>query len=316
MRVFITGASGCVGRYIVEEYLTETDHDLVLLVRDRAKMPVPEDQAHRVTVIEGDLRDLDIMRPHLAGIGTGILVATAWGGDETYKVTVDANLAIADALIEAGCPHVMFFGTASVLDQNSDMLPAAGEIGTDYIRAKYQLVQAIETRADRARITGLYPTLVYGGRDGAAPIRYSHFANLLAEIKPWAWLLRFLTADGTFHVIHGADIARVTRHLSENAPKTGFARVILGNPARPVGEMVAAYCRAMGKRPRQVLRLRQSWLPALARILPIQLAEWDAYCARNPDQSHVEAKNPASYGLQVHMPEISDGLKELGLSKT
>ncbi|MBV0912358.1 NAD-dependent epimerase/dehydratase family protein [Anianabacter salinae] len=315
MRIFITGASGCVGRYLVEEFLTETAHDLVLLVRDAGKMPVAPEHAGRVTLIEGDLRDLDRMTPHMDGVDVGILVATAWGGEDTYKVTVDANLALADALIAAGCGHVMFFGTASVLDGKGGMLAEAGEIGTDYIRAKFQLVQAIETRAAKARITGLYPTLVFGGRDADPAIRWSHFANLLAEAKRWTGLLRFLSADGLFHVIHAADIARVTRHLAERPATPGTERLVLGNPAKTVRAMVAAYCGAMGRRALPVLRLRQSWVPALARILPIQLAEWDAYCARHPDQSHAGAVNPASYGLPVHMPGITDGLRELGIAR-
>ena len=37
-KVFITGASGCVGNYLIEMLLAKTDYELYLLVRDRNKL--------------------------------------------------------------------------------------------------------------------------------------------------------------------------------------------------------------------------------------------------------------------------------------
>lgn len=37
-RIFITGASGCIGHYITEALIQQTDHELFLLVRNPQKL--------------------------------------------------------------------------------------------------------------------------------------------------------------------------------------------------------------------------------------------------------------------------------------
>ncbi|MDE5120331.1 MAG: SDR family oxidoreductase, partial [Trichodesmium sp. St19_bin1] len=39
-RIFITGASGCIGHYIVEFLIQNTHHELYLLVRNPDKLKV------------------------------------------------------------------------------------------------------------------------------------------------------------------------------------------------------------------------------------------------------------------------------------
>ena len=41
-RIFITGASGCIGHYIVEFLIQNTHHELYLLVRNPDKLKVEE----------------------------------------------------------------------------------------------------------------------------------------------------------------------------------------------------------------------------------------------------------------------------------
>ncbi|MEM6945517.1 MAG: NAD-dependent epimerase/dehydratase family protein, partial [Pseudomonadota bacterium] len=40
LTILITGATGCVGRYIVDRFLAETGHDLLLLVRRPEALPL------------------------------------------------------------------------------------------------------------------------------------------------------------------------------------------------------------------------------------------------------------------------------------
>ena len=51
MNVLVTGATGFVGRQLVDAMLTETDHDVTVLVRDATAYEPPGD----VTVVEGDV---------------------------------------------------------------------------------------------------------------------------------------------------------------------------------------------------------------------------------------------------------------------
>ena len=57
-RILITGASCCVGQYIAENLLANSDAQLLLLLRDPAKLSaVPADHP-RITLLVGDLREL------------------------------------------------------------------------------------------------------------------------------------------------------------------------------------------------------------------------------------------------------------------
>lgn len=318
MRILITGASGCVGQYIVGELLHNTAHDLVLLLRDRNRLPLPPQALSRVKIIEGDLRDAANNISDLDGIDAAILLATAWGGEDTFDITVNANVALADRLIEQGCRRIFYFATASVLTSQGALSDQARDLGTDYIRAKWSLVGKLENRSGRAQIIGLFPTLVLGGRIAQPTKPLSHFAKLLIQIAPWMRAGRFFSAPGRFHVIHAQDIAIMVRHLCETPAKTESERVeriVLGNPARTVDELVAAFCRYSGRTARPFISITPRLAGFFIRLFRIRLSPWDRYCMENPDQSYADAACPATFGLRGHAPELADGLEDIGIAR-
>jgi nucleoside-diphosphate-sugar epimerase len=315
MRILVTGASGCVGRSLVAALLAG-GHDLVLCVRKAERLPEAVRGDPRVEVVEGDLREL-AGRPGLGeGVAAAVLVATAWGGPDTTAITRDANAALTDRLLAAGCGHILYFATASVLGRDGALLPEAEALGTEYIRAKAGLVRAMEERAGRGRITGLFPTLVLGGRLGAGPEAAppSHLARLLGEARRWRDLVRMLSfRDGRFHLIHADDIAAVVRRLIEQAPKgTGAERVVLGNPAMGVDEVLAEAARAWGRRYRGWVRVTPRRADWLIRTFRIRLTPWDRWCLEHPDQSFPGAVWPRSLGLEPVMPDLATGIRLVG----
>lgn len=318
MRILITGASGCVGQYIVEELLDNTAHDLVLLLRDRNRLPLPEQALSRVVIIEGDLRDAANNISALDDIDVAVLLATAWGGEDTFDITVTANAALADRLIAQGCRCVLYFATASVLTSQRVLSDAARDLGTDYIRAKWSLVGEMEKRAGKAHIAGLFPTLVLGGRVAHPTKPLSHFAKLLVQIAPWMKTGRFLSAPGRFNIIHARDIAVMVRHLCERPTKSerdNPERIVLGNPARTVDELVAEFCRYTGRTVRPLISITPRLAGVLIRMFRIRLSPWDKYCMENPDQSYADAACPATFGLNGQAPELADGLEDIGIAK-
>lgn len=313
MRILITGSSGCVGYYLVQTLLA-AGHDLVLVVRSPEKLPPEVRSSAQVQIVPVDIRDLASITPALAGVQAAILVATAWGGADAEAVIRDANLALTDALVAAGCRHVMYFATASVLDRDGSLLAQAADLGTEYVRAKYGLVQAMETRASaETRITGLFPTLVFGGIPDNPHAPLSHFARLLLQVRPYLWFVRFLSAEGRLHMIHAADIATVTRAVTEGAAQGGVGRVILGNPATTPDDLVRAACQHFGKFRLRLFTLRRGLAEVLIKLFRIQLSPWDRYCMENPDQSYAGAVNPAAFGLPVAMPDLGAGFVSLGV---
>lgn len=311
MRVFITGASGCVGHYLTHGFLSDPAVELVLLVRTPSKLNLPEGTENRVTIIQGDLREGAELVARLGRFDAGVLTATSWGGKHCFDITVGANVAIADALIANGCPHVMYFASASVLDRDLRLLPEAAQHGTAYIRAKHQLVQEIETRAGAARITGVFPTVIFGG--GSRPVNapLSHAARMLFENIRWLPVIRRLAAPGRLHLIHPADIATLTRHYAAEDRK-GTSRIVFGNPVTTVNEMIDAIANAAGQRQRPWLRITENRVNLAARLLGVKMSPWDRYCAEHLDQCYPTAVWPGDLNLPVAMPDLAAGLRDIG----
>lgn len=311
-RILVTGGSGCVGQYLVEELLAETPHRLVLVVRNPGKLPAVVASSPRVEVIEAEVFDVPAYQDRLGRIDAALLVAACWGGPDSYRVNVEANLALTRYLADHGGDRVLFFATGSVLDAEGRMLPAAHELGSDYIRSKYQLVEEIEKLGERINVIGLYPTLNLGGGDGKP---MSHFANLLREARPWAWLARFVRADGKFHFVHARDIARTARHLVD-APLEALARprrLVLGNPATTVNAFLAQFIAYLGMRMPFGIPLK-SWLAeGVIKVFRIELSPWDRYCMHHRDLSYRKVYGPADFGLPVHCPDLATGLAGIGI---
>jgi len=310
MKVFITGGSGCVGHYLVHRFLKNPETELVLLLRNPAKLNLPEGTEDRVRILKGDLREGAGFADDLRGVDLGLLAATAWGGPATFDITVRANVELADTLIAGGCRHVVYFASASVLDRELSLLAPAAEHGTAYIRAKHRLVEEIETRHGEARVTGIFPTVIFGGGEAPVNAPLAHASRMLFENKRWLPLVRRLKAPGRLHIIHPADIATLMDHYAKAPPET--RRIVLGNPVTTVNAMIEDVARAMGRRHAPLLSITENRIDLFARIFRIEMSSWDRYCAEHLDQSYPTAVNPASLGLPQAMPDLAAGLRGIG----
>ena len=322
-RILITGASGCVGQHIAEQLLRETDAQLLLWLRDPAKLTaVPVDHP-RITLLVGDLRD---PAPHRAAIASAtriIHTATAWGDPEraqqVNEVAVKQMLAATNpAVLE----QVVYFSTASIINRDLELLPEAMAYGTEYIQTKAQCLQQLEQHPLAERIVAVFPTLVFGGRvDRSGPFPTSYLTEGLQEGARWLWLAKWLRADASFHFIHAADIARVCVYLATNPhqpnPEPGqgaVRRLVLGQPAVTVNETVKRLC-----------RWRRSWLPpvgvdlqgwlieGLIKLLRIEVNAWDRFSIRQRHFVHEPISPPERFGLVSHAPTLEAVFEDAGL---
>lgn len=300
--IFITGATGCVGHYVVAHLLAHTTDVLHLLVRDPARMrlALPEE---RVRWHRGDLTDVPAFAPALAEMDGVVHLATAWGEAIAYDVNVEATLALARAVDPARCRSFLYFSTASILDADNRPMAACDTDGTDYIRSKYLAYQRLAAAPERERVTALFPTLVFGGGD-AQPT--SHLTSGLDGIVRYLWALRWFTLDGSLHYIHAADIARVVAHLLDQpAPGQDF---VLGNAAHSVDEVLDAFCSyyALPRGKGLDLTPLSGMIETLAGS---RMNSWDRFCLK---QRHFRyaCVNPRSFGLAPGYERLSDILYE------
>ncbi|EKQ68655.1 nucleoside-diphosphate-sugar epimerase [Leptolyngbyaceae cyanobacterium JSC-12] len=311
-RIFVTGASGCVGHYLVEALIQETDHDLFLLVRNPDKLKVDCSARPGVTILQGDMQRIEEFSDLLKTIDCAILAATAWGGpQEVFDINVVKTIRLLNLLDPDVCQQVIYFSTASILDRNNQPLREAGEIGTDYVRSKYVCHRQIAKLAIAPRVTTLFPTLLLGG-DAQKP--WSHISSGIAKEYKWINLLRFLSIDGTFHYIHSRDVAQVVRYLVDNPLSEDEPReLVLGNSPITADQAIEDACAYLNKRIYFRIPLTQRLLDFIFGLLRIKIEAWDRFAMKYRHFVHKNPVTPSTYGLLTYCSSFADVLKLSGV---
>ena len=119
MTILVTGATGSVGRQVVEQ-LVKRGADVRALVRDPAKANLPAD----VTVVQGDLLDVDALRRAFSGVST-LFLLNAVVSDEFTQALVALNLAR-----EAGIARVVYLSVVHS-DRYVNVPHFAGKFGVE-----------------------------------------------------------------------------------------------------------------------------------------------------------------------------------------
>ncbi len=320
MRILVTGASGCVGHYISETLIQNTDHELFLFVRNPAKLTVDTNARSGIHVVTADMQAIETQAELLKTINVAVLTAAGWGGQEAFDINYTKTHALFDLLDPQVCEQVIYFSTASVLDYNSKLLPEAGKIGTDYIMSKYQCLDRLTQAANApdsigsiaTKITTVFPTLVFGGDDKKP---YSYLSADLPNVAKYAGLLQWFSADGSFHFIHGKDIAEVVRYLiahPEIADKFD-RRLVLGNQLVTADAGITEICAYFGKKSLVRIPLSIGIAKFFIKLFKIQMAEWDRFCLNYRHFSHANHFNPATFGLPCYAPTITDIFRTRGM---
>lgn len=97
MTILVTGATGRVGRHVVQQ-LVKRGADVRVLSRDPAKADVPSG----VEVAKGDLLDIDSLRAAFGGVNT-LFLLNAVTGDEFTQALITLNIAS-----ESGVDRVVY----------------------------------------------------------------------------------------------------------------------------------------------------------------------------------------------------------------
>jgi nucleoside-diphosphate-sugar epimerase len=319
-RIFLTGASGCIGHYLAETLIQETEHELFCLVRNPDKLMFDYNARPGITIIEGDLLDIEAFGDFLKTMNVAILAATAWGGTaESFDINVLKTIRLMNLLDPHVCEQIIYFSTASILDKNNELLKQAGHLGTDYIRTKYECFSQLSKLAIAPKITTVFPTLVLGGDDNKP---YSHLSSGLKDVVKLIGLIRWFQADGSFHFIHGRDIAKVVRYLVDNPPEIKPTEplsedrlFVLGNPSITVNQAIEEICNYLGKK--IYFRISLSILLAnfFIKVFRIQMAAWDRFCLEYRHFTYKNPVSPATFGLPAYCVNLADLMRISGISR-
>lgn len=318
-RIFITGASGCIGHYMTEALIYNTNHELYLLVRNPDKLQFDCNARPGIHILQGDMSRIEEYSDLLLKeINVAILAATAWGGQgETYDINVVKTISLINLLNPKICERVIYFSTASILDRNNQLLLPASQFGHDYIRTKYQCFSQLAKTAIADKIIAVFPTLVFGG-DKDKP--YSHLSSGITDVTQWISLIRWFRVDGSFHFIHAQDIAGVISYLVEHPdyspPQEDKGEVdclVLGNPAISVDQAIADISKYFDKRVYVRFPL-YIWLAnILIKIFRIQMDSWSRFSLDYRHFTYTNPVTPASFGLENYCSTVEELMEVSGV---
>ena len=317
-RIFITGASGCIGHYMSEALIKNTNHELYLLVRNPNSLQFDYRSRQGIHILVGDMSRIEEHSELLKNINVAILAATAWGGkDETYDINVVKTLELINLLDPNICERVIYFSTASILDRNNKLLLSANQFGHDYIRTKYQCFAQLSKQTIADKIMAVFPTLVFGGEKNKP---YSHLSAGITDVTKWIGLIRWFSLDGSFHFIHAKDIAGVVSYLVENPnfsptpdKTSGVDCLVLGNPAISVDRAIAQITSYFNKKIYLRIPL-YIWLTNIfIKIFRIQMDSWSRFSLDYRHFTYDNPVTPASFGMQNYCSTVEELMKLSGV---
>jgi len=303
-KVFITGASGCVGHYLFDLLAQDPQYYLYLLVRNPNKLKFNPQLFPKVEIIQDDLKNIKNYQKLLSEIEYLIHLAADWGGHEG---NYDYSLALFESLNPEHLQKVIYFSTASILDAYGKPLPEAEMYGTNYIQSKYRFYQKLPELKIFPKVITLFPTWVLGG-DQLHP--YSHALQGILELRPWFWLIRFFTAEAHFHFIHAQDLASITKHLLEN--ETTEKNFILGNPAVSASQFIREVCHFYRLKVYFQIPITPSLIRTLAFLLRKKLHPWDLYCLKRKNFTY-PVVDASTFGINSRFKTIEEILQALSI---
>lgn len=323
-RIFITGASGCIGHYVVEQLIEKTDHELFLIVRDSKKLKVNCNARPGVTILQSDLRSVGQYSDLLTTIDVAILMATAWGEGEAYEINLHNTLELIQLFNPEKIEQILYFSTASLLGRQNELLKEAEDYGTEYIRSKYLCYQELRKsavtksstlQAIAPKITALFPTLVIGG-DQDKP--YSHITAGLQNFFRQAELIRWFRADASCHFMHSYDIAQIVVYLVDHPAKddprfekdeSGIIQLVLGNASVNITEIAEDLGAFLGKKTYLRIPLNFWFAHIFIKILNIPIQDWDRFCMDYRHFTYSNPISPSTFNLTVRYPTVTDIFK-------
>ena len=312
--LLITGSNGCVGQYLVDWFLKNTRFKLYLMVRDKNKLPMPIQVNKRIKLLVCDIREADKFKKEISQVNFLVHTATAWGDPQrAYEVNIKAFEELIGMLNKKKLEKIIYFSTASILDEKTELMRESLTYGTEYIQTKYKCFKRLKESSLAEKTFAIFPTLVFGGtlnKKSRYPVSY--LTGGLKEINNWLWLARFLKLDSKFHFIHANDIAQICGFLINNHQKIeykGFRKFVLGQKFISIDDAINILLKKNKMNRYFSIPLTKKIIKILLRVLPIQTTPWDTFSIKKYDFNHYPITNPETFNLKSHAKSLKDILR-------
>ena len=311
--LLITGSNGCVGQYLIDWFLKNSNYQLVLMVRDPNKLPVHIRNNERINLIVCDIRNCKKFKKELREINYLIHTATAWGDPKrAYEVNVVAFEDLLGLFKKNILEKIIYFSTASILNEETELMRESLIYGTEYIQTKYQCYENLRKSSFAKKTCVVFPTLVFGGTlKGNSRFPVSYLTEGLKQAKNWLWLARFLKIDAKFHFIHAKDIAQICGFLIKSTDKRdyGFKKYVLGQKFITIDEAILILLKNYGIKRYFALKINKAIIKFLLKVLPIKTTNWDNFSINKYNFNHKPIANPETFGLKSYAKSLKEVLK-------
>lgn len=302
--IFITGVTGAVGHYLIEELAQDQRNHIYGLLRDPSKFKIDVTQYSNVTLITGNLEDIQVQAEILQKTDILIHAATNWCGH------VDANIIPVRQMLSLLDPErirkIILFSTASILGRGNKLLPEARTQGTAYVQSKYECYLDAQTSPLRDKIIHVFPTVIISG-DEHHP--YTHIGEGLSRLRHQIRWLKYFYIELGFHFIHTQDIARIVSYmLDHEMPGHDY---VLGNDYVSYKEFIREVAAYFQRRPLFQVKIPHWLIRLIIKIFRFQVEPWAFFCYEYK-YFRYNTVNCRTFGLPVDKMSVRGMLAELG----
>ena len=284
------------------------------MVRDKNKLPMPIQINKRIKLLVCDIREANKFKKEISQVNFLVHTATAWGDPQrAYEVNIKAFEELIGMLNKKKLEKIIYFSTASILDEKTELMRESLTYGTEYIQTKYKCFKRLKESSLAEKTFAIFPTLVFGGtlnKKSRYPVSY--LTGGLKEINKWLWLARFLKLDSKFHFIHANDIAQICGFLINNHQKVeykGFRKFVLGQKFISIDDAINILLKKNKMNRYFSIPLTKKIIKILLRVLPIQTTPWDTFSIKKYDFNHYPITNPETFNLKSHAKSLKDILR-------
>ena len=309
--LLITGSNGCVGRYLIDWFLKNTQLNLFLMVRNKNNLPLSIQANKRTKLLVCDIRESARFKKEISKVNFLIHTATAWGDPKrAYEVNIKAFEELLGMLKKDKLEKIIYFSTASILDEKTELMRESLIYGTEYIQTKYKCFERLKDSSFAEKTFAVFPTLVFGGTlNKKTKYPVSYLTSGLKEINKWLWLARFLKLNSKFHYIHASDIAQICGFLISNYKEEaykGFKKFVLGQKFISIDDAINILLKRSNMKRYFSIPLTRKIIRILLRVLPIETTPWDRFSIKKYDFNHNPITNPETFNLKSNAKSLKD----------
>ena len=284
------------------------------MVRDKNKLPLSIQKNERVNLLVCDIRECDRFRKEISQVNFFIHTATAWGDPKrAYEVNIKAFEDLLRMLKKNKLEKIIYFSTASILNEKTELMREALTYGTEYIQTKYKCFERLKESSFAEKTFAVFPTLVFGGTlNKRSKYPVSYLTSGLKEVNKWLWLARFLKLNSKFHFIHANDIAQICGFLIKNhkdAPYKGFRKFVLGQNFIEIDDAINILLKRNNMKRYFSIPLTKKIMRTLLKVLPIQTTPWDSFSIKKYDFNHAPITNPETFKLRSYAKSLQEVLR-------